>query len=265
MFVHKQPHRSEEGKALDGKSRIWAAAVLCLLAAGLLLYVFWGQIDDLWARLAELHRQKERFRGWIFSFGAWGPAVFIGVQVLQVVFSPIPGEVTGFLGGYVYGALAATILSTIGLTLGSAVAFFLGRQLGRPFVEKLIPVRILEKFDFLITSRGAFFAFLFFAIPGFPKDYMCYLLGLSPLRASTFLTIAFLGRIPGTIMLGIQGAGLYEEQYGMVVALLVAAVAVAAAAFYFQEPLRMWMRGKSGEESLAHTQVEQKQGRGDQA
>lgn len=231
---------------MNGKTKILWTAGLCLLAAALLAYLFRGQIDDAWAYLVKLQDEKERFRDWIYSYGAWGPVVFVGVQVLQVVFSPIPGELTGFLGGYVYGALTATILSTIGLTIGSFLAFCIGRRLGRPFVEKLIPPKILDKFDFLITNRGAFLAFIFFSIPGFPKDYMCYLLGLSPLGTLTFVIVAFLGRIPGTIMLGVQGAGMYEEQYGMVVALLIVAVVAGAAAVYFQEPLREWLKEKAG-------------------
>ena len=231
---------------MNGKTKILWMAGLCLLAAVLLAYLFWGQIDDAWAYLVKLQDKKERFRDWIHSFGPWGPVVFIGVQVLQVVFSPIPGELTGFLGGFVYGALIATIFSTVGLTIGSFLAFYIGRRLGRPFVEKLIPPRILDKFDFLITNRGAFIAFILFSIPGFPKDYMCYLLGLSPLKTLTFVFIAFLGRIPGTIMLGIQGAGMYKEQYGMVVALLVIMVIIGAAAVYYQEPLREWLKEKAG-------------------
>ena len=231
---------------MNGKTKILWTAGICLLAAALLAYLFWGQIDDAWAYLVKLQDKKERFRDWIHSFGPWGPVVFIGVQVFQVVFSPIPGELTGFLGGYVYGAFVATIFSTIGLTLGSFLAFYIGRRLGRPFVEKLIPPKILDKFDFLITNRGAFLAFIFFSIPGFPKDYMCYLLGLSPLKTLTFVLIAFLGRIPGTIMLGIQGAGMYEEQYGMVATLLVIMVIIGAAAVYFQDSLRLWLKEKAG-------------------
>ena len=231
---------------LNGKTKILWVAGVCLLVTALLVYLFWGELDAAWASLVKLQDKKEKFRDWIHSFGHWGPVVFIGVQVFQVVFSPIPGELTGFLGGYVYGAFVATVFSTIGLTLGSFLAFYIGRRLGRPFVEKLIPPVVLDKFDFLITNRGAFLAFILFSIPGFPKDYMCYLLGLSPLRTRTFVLIACLGRIPGTIMLGVQGAGMYKGQYGLVVALLVVTVVIGAAAVYFQEPLRLWLKSKAG-------------------
>ncbi len=230
---------------MNGKGKILGVTALCLLATALLLHFFWSEFLATFGNLLKFHHQKEEFRNWIHSFGPWGPVVFIGVQVFQVILSPIPGELTGFLGGYVYGALTATIFSTIGLTIGSFLAFYIGRRLGRPFVEKLIPPKVLDKFDFLITNKGAFLAFIFFSIPGFPKDYMCYLLGLSPLRTPTFVLISCLGRIPGTIMLGIQGAGTYEEQYGMVVALLIVTVVAGATAVYFQEPLTLWLKEKT--------------------
>ncbi len=219
-----------------------AAAGFLLLAA--LVFLYREELAGGVEFLARIQEKKERFRNWIFSFGAWGPLVFIGVQIFQVVFSPIPGELTGFLGGYIYGVWLATLYSTVGLSVGSWLCFLLGRWLGRPFVEKLIPRSVLDKFDFLVNNRGAFLAFIFFAIPGFPKDYMCYVLGLSPLRTGVFLFVATVGRIPGTIILGLQGANVYEERYGVFFTLLIGVLILGALAAYFAEPIRIWLRGK---------------------
>ena len=217
-----------------------ATVALAVLAAG-----FWEELAQGVAYLGKLQAQKDRFRDWINSFGLWGPLVFIGVQIGQVVFSPIPGELTGFLGGYIYGVWVASIYSTIGLTLGSYLAFAIGRWLGRPFVEKLMSRAVIEKFDFLVTNKGAIFAFIFFSIPGFPKDYMCYLLGLSPLSMRSFIIVATLGRIPGTIILGLQGANLYNERYGLFFALLAGIIVVGALTGYYKESIREWLRGKA--------------------
>src|SRR3989304_95117 len=70
--------------------------------------------------------------------GPWGPLVFIGLQALQVVVAPIPGEATGVIGGYLFGTLPGLIYSTIGLTLGSCLGFGLGRWLGLPFVRRFV-------------------------------------------------------------------------------------------------------------------------------
>ena len=130
---------------------------------------------------------RKEVRNWLISFGSAAPLVFIFIQSLQVVFAPIPGEATGFLGGYLFGIPKGFLYSTIGLTMGSTVAFLLGRWLEIHFVEKVVKKETLEKFDFIIERQGALLAFLFFLIPGFPKDYLCFILGLSQMPLRVFL------------------------------------------------------------------------------
>ena len=63
------------------------------------------------------------------SVAAWGwlaPLVFIGIQALQVIVSPIPGEITGPVGGALFGTTWGVVYSTIGLTIGTLICFGLG-------------------------------------------------------------------------------------------------------------------------------------------
>jgi uncharacterized membrane protein YdjX (TVP38/TMEM64 family) len=146
-----------------------------------------------------------------------GPLAFFGfifLQSAQVVAAPIPGEVTGLLGGFLYGPFLGVILSTIGLTLGSYIAFALSRVFGRPFVEKLVGESTMARFDYLLRHKGAFLVFLFFLIPGFPKDYLCYILGLGHLSTKSFLVISGTGRLFGTILLTLGGDYIRHHQYG---------------------------------------------------
>jgi uncharacterized membrane protein YdjX (TVP38/TMEM64 family) len=149
----------------------------------------------------------------ISSFGPFAPLVFVGLQILQVLFAPIPGELTGFIGGYLFGIWPGFFYSTAGLTLGSLFAFLISRRLGMPFVRRFVGDEIMAKFDYLMEHQGAFFSFFFFLIPGLPKDYFCYLLGLSPMHMVTFLIMCAVGRIPGTLLLTMQGNSVRSEQY----------------------------------------------------
>ncbi len=146
-----------------------------------------------------------------------GPLSFIGFivfQILQVVAAPIPGEVTGFIGGYLYGPLIGIVLSTIGLTLGSWFAFTLSKTFGKPFIEKFIKKETIERYDYLLKHRkGAFLVFLLFLIPGFPKDYLCYILGLGPISTLEFLIISTAGRFSGTVLLTLGGTYIRNQQY----------------------------------------------------
>ena len=127
--------------------------------------------------------------------------MFIGIQIAQVIAAPIPGEATGFIGGYVFGTLTGFIYSTIGLTIGSLINFGIGRILGERFVRRLVPKERFQRMDRLINRQGVIALFIMFAIPGFPKDYLCLALGLSTLPVKLFALMTCVGRMPGTLML----------------------------------------------------------------
>jgi uncharacterized membrane protein YdjX (TVP38/TMEM64 family) len=145
-----------------------------------------------------------------------GPASFLGficIQALQVIISPLPGEVTGLIGGFMYGKLIGIVLSTIGLTFGSWAAFSLSRVFGKPFVETFVKRKTVERYDYLLHHKGAFLVFLLFLIPGFPKDYLCYILGLGHLTIREFLVISTAGRFLGTVLLTLGGDYIRHHQY----------------------------------------------------
>jgi len=145
-----------------------------------------------------------------------GPLSFLGfvcIQALQVVISPIPGEVTGLIGGFLYGKFLGIVLSTIGLTLGSWAAFSLSRVFGKPFVETFVKRETMARYDYLLHHKGAFLVFFLFLIPGFPKDYLCYILGLGHLTIKEFLVISTIGRFMGTVLLTLGGDYIRHHQY----------------------------------------------------
>lgn len=148
----------------------------------------------------------------INSFGPASVLIFIPLQILQVLIAPIPGELTGFIGGYLYGVTLGTIYSTIGLSIGSWIAFILSRTFGLPLVEKFVKPEIIRKYDHFMEHKGAFVSFLLFLIPGFPKDALCYILGLSHMNTKAFIVISTIGRLLGTILLSVQGSCVRNDQ-----------------------------------------------------
>jgi uncharacterized membrane protein YdjX (TVP38/TMEM64 family) len=180
---------------------------------------------------------RGRLTAWIHSLGAWGFAGFILLQVIQVVAAPIPGEATGVLGGYLYGPVVGVVLSTIGLTLGSFIAFSLSRYFGLPLTERFVDEKTMGKFDYLLHHKGVFLVFLLFLIPGFPKDYLCYILGLGHLTTVEFLAIATTGRLLGTILLTLGGTFLRNHQYFLFFTLSGAAVVIVILTIVFRDRL----------------------------
>lgn len=182
-------------------------------------------------------QDKTKLTLFIKSFHPYDAIVFILLQITQVVAAPIPGEITGFIGGFLYGPLWGTLYSTIGLTLGSWLAFMLARFFGMPLLEKLIKKDVLEKFEYFMEHKGVIVSFLLFLIPGFPKDYLCYILGVSRIPTWIFLVISVAGRLIGTIMLSITGNVARNEQYFALAVMAGISAVIFIFAYYYRDKI----------------------------
>lgn len=189
-----------------------------------------------------IYSSSDKLSKFLQNLGPYSPAVFMLFQVLQVIAAPFPGELTGVAGGFVYGETVGFLLSTIGLSLGSWVAFELASILGRPFVERFVRREVLEKFNFLTSRTGTLICFVLFLVPGFPKDYLCYVLGLSRMRLSTFLLVSVVGRLPGTYLLTMQGATIRNEQYHTFLFITVVSLAVFMVAYLYRNQIFDWLK-----------------------
>jgi uncharacterized membrane protein YdjX (TVP38/TMEM64 family) len=213
------------------RNHVWLKLLILLLIAvgiGLLFYE-----SDLF----RFFLNKERMSRFLESLGPWSFVGFIILQAFQVIAAPIPGEVTGLLGGYLYGPYLGILLSTVGLTLGSFIAFVLSRTFGRPFAEKFVPESAMQRFDYLLHHKGLVLVFLLFLIPGFPKDYLCYILGLGHLSTMEFLVIGTVGRLFGTTLLTLAGNFFRHEQYMRFSILVIVAMGVVAVAFIYRDKI----------------------------
>jgi len=189
-----------------------------------------------------IYSSSDKLGQFLQALGPYSPAVFVLFQILQVVAAPFPGELTGVAGGYVYGQTMGFVLSTVGLTIGSWVAFELASILGRPFVERFIRQEVLHKFDFLTTNTGATICFLLFLIPGFPKDYLSYLLGLSRMKLGTFLIVSGVGRIPGTYLLTVQGAKFRSQDYYTLAVVAAVSAVILLLAYLYRNQIYHWLK-----------------------
>ncbi len=219
-----------------GGWRLWLV-LAAFAACCVMLWIYWQPLYawslDMW----EVVSDRDTFRQRIESYGAWGPLVFIGFQIAQVIFSPIPGELVGAAGGYIFGWWEALLYSTIGLSIASWINFFLARLLGKGLVDRLVPPAYMSRMAVVMERQGVVISFIFFVFPGFPKDVLCYVLGVSPMRWPVFMVLSSIGRIPGTLMLSLQGALVYHEQYWSFALLLVLSLAFVAPVWIWREKI----------------------------
>ena len=173
--------------------------------------------EQIWQPLAD----RERLQSFIEGVGVWGPLFFVLVQTLQVVVFVIPGEVAQAAAGYLFGVWLGVLYSLIGITVGSGFNYLVGRRLGEPFVRRVMGADQERKFLSIAGSyRGRLGFFLFFLIPGIPKDILCYVAGTARLGFFRFLALSMAGRLPGIVGSAVIGDAAAQGRWGLAVGLL---------------------------------------------
>jgi uncharacterized membrane protein YdjX (TVP38/TMEM64 family) len=218
--------------------------ILLILLA---IAVMGGMVYALYATgLIDLLTSKNRLLQFIRENRTHAATIFIGLQIVQVVAAPLPGEVTGFVGGILFGPVWGVVYSTIGLTLGSWIAFMLARWLGRPIVEQLASRELIERYDYVMQHKGLLLAFLMFLIPGFPKDILCYILGLGHMRLRDFLIVSASGRLLGTVLLTLGGSYFRDAQYGALFTVIGISLLIILLVMIYRDRVERVLRRVSG-------------------
>lgn len=206
------------------RSRIAAALGLAALIAVSILVWRTGVFDGY----SDVDAVAERMR----SAGAAAPLACIGIQVVQVVFFPVPGGVVQFATGYVFGGGFGFLLSLAGIMLGSSLAFLVGSFAGRPLLERLVRPETIERVDRIVASeRARLGLFIAYLIPGSPKDAFCYASGAARFSFGEFFVITALGRSPALLVTTVLGSQLSERDY-VSIAWTIAAAAAATGLFW---------------------------------
>jgi uncharacterized membrane protein YdjX (TVP38/TMEM64 family) len=212
----------------------WKWVLLLFILAGVVFFITYQYNSQLWNRVLKLYdilHDRHQLKGYISSYGPYSPLAYILLQVIQVVVAPIPGGAIEFLGGYLFGAKAGFVYSMTGVFLGSWMAFSLARIFEKIAVEKFVSEQTRRKFDYLVEHEGVILSFILFLLPGFPKDALCYILGLTPMHLGIFLIISTIGRIPGTLIACLQGGKAFDHQY-YTFGILLAVSALVILVFY---------------------------------
>ncbi|MDF1576919.1 MAG: TVP38/TMEM64 family protein [Desulfobulbales bacterium] len=229
---------------------ILALGVLLFLALLFLYLNREGMLTTILGQLKNFKTESDELRAAILAYGPYAPLFFIAIQIFQVILAPIPGEVSGLVGGYVFGTWPCFLYSTIGLTIGSLIAFGGGRLLGSFLTDRFRHTRFYRSFNHLICRGDYLIPFILFILPGFPKDSLSYLLGMSSMPLPIFIFVAGVGRMPGTLLLSANGAEAYSGDWlKLALLFILSAVLVIPAMLYrhrLLEKIRHHRQAKTG-------------------
>lgn len=158
---------------------------------------------------------------WMEGAGIWGPIVFMLLNIVQVLLAIIPGGPFEVAAGALFGPWVGTLICDIAMSVGGMITFFFVRKFGMKFIELFTTREKIESVKFLrANNKSTALLFLFFLLPGTPKDLMCYVVGLTDIKWTTWFIINLIGRFPAILLSALGGSALGEQKYGIFIAAL---------------------------------------------
>ena len=206
MFTDNNSAKIEKRKKVTAVLKL---SLFLIIIIGIPLYFYFFQHDFI----EELKNYKEVV-AILRSYKTQGLLVYVGVMVLQIVVSIIPGQVLQLAAGYLYGFWLGLIFSLAGSVIGSFITYYLAKIIGKDAMHVLFgEKKINEVLDHMNSRRAVAIVFLIYLIPGLPKDICNYVAGLSELKFRPFIILSTLGRTPGIMGSLLIGHQLMQGNY----------------------------------------------------
>lgn len=194
---------------------------IALLLGGLLfLYAYRQPLLDILSVVGDRQALVIRLQ----QYGSLGPILLSVIIFLQVIVAAIPGHLLMVAGGYIYGFLGGFLLAWVNTIIASELTFYLARHYGRPVVDRLADVKVVDRWVHLADRQGFTFFVAAFMIPIFPADVMSYVAGLSKISPRSYLAANLIGRLPAATLMTLVGS--HGLQVTLPVWLLVIAISI---------------------------------------
>jgi pyruvate/2-oxoglutarate dehydrogenase complex dihydrolipoamide dehydrogenase (E3) component/uncharacterized membrane protein YdjX (TVP38/TMEM64 family) len=132
-------------------------------------------------------------------------AIYVAVTGLS-----LPGAtILTLAGGAVFGLLWGVVIISFASTIGATLAFLASRFVLRDWVQAKFGDKLRPVNDG-IAREGAFYLFALRLVPAFPFFVINLVMGLTPIRASTFYWVSQVGMFAGTIVYVYAGTQLAQ-------------------------------------------------------
>ena len=166
--------------------------------------------------------------------------VYIGLQIVQIIISVIPGQVFQMAAGYINGFWPALLFAMTGAVVGTAISFMLAKALGRDFLHIFFGEEKMSYYIERLNSKKMYtIVFFLYLIPGIPKDMVSYAAGVSEIKFKPFLIISALGRLPGMIGCLLMGNMMMDENYAGAIVIGFFAVAAFCICIAFRKKIQV--------------------------
>ena len=209
---------------------LFFAVIFCLATAALAI-LFRPLIRNLGDPI-----YREAFSRWVQGLGFRGIAILFGFQILQIIIAVIPGGPVELIAGAAYGAPGGTLICVAGCVVASSLIFGVGKKFGLFLAARFFGETNFQQWKFLQNKeKTAMLVFIFFLIPGTPKDMLTWFAPLSGLSLVRFVAVSVFARTPAIISAAIMGDSMIQGNRIMFAVIFGVTVLLGLLGFWFKK------------------------------
>jgi uncharacterized membrane protein YdjX (TVP38/TMEM64 family) len=172
--------------------------------------------------------------------GLFAPIAFFLLNVLQIVAAPIPGYPVQVLGGILFGFIPGSIYTVGGMVAGGTLAAWLGRRLGRPWLENRLGTETLDYWSNMVHIDSFWTWWIVLLVP--LGDVPYFFAGLGRIRLGTFALAILTSRGPFTVLIVWTGNRVIDLPLSWMALLMAVVGLIVIIGFSQAKRLEVWGR-----------------------
>ncbi|HAU4887723.1 TPA: pyridine nucleotide-disulfide oxidoreductase [Aeromonas hydrophila] len=181
--------------------------LLLVLVMGCLIGAFFAFDLGHYLSLPQLQARQAELAALVDRHFVSAALLFVAVYVVSTALSLPGASLLTLAGSAVFGVVWGLLLVSFASSIGATLAFLSARFLLRDWVERRFGDK-LASLQAGMKKEGALYLLSLRLIPIFPFFLVNLLMGLTPIRVSTYYWVSQLGMLPGTFVYVLAGSEL---------------------------------------------------------
>ncbi|MGY1511489.1 FAD-dependent oxidoreductase [Aeromonas hydrophila] len=181
--------------------------LLLVLVMGCLIGAFFAFDLGHYLSLPQLQARQAELAALVDRHFVSAALLFVAVYVVSTALSLPGASLLTLAGSAVFGVAWGLLLVSFASSIGATLAFLSARFLLRDWVERRFGDK-LASLQAGMKKEGALYLLSLRLIPIFPFFLVNLLMGLTPIRVSTYYWVSQLGMLPGTFVYVLAGSEL---------------------------------------------------------
>ncbi|MBW3842874.1 FAD-dependent oxidoreductase [Aeromonas hydrophila] len=181
--------------------------LLLVLVMGCLIGAFFAFDLGHYLSLPQLQARQVELAALVDRHFVSASLLFVAVYVVSTALSLPGASLLTLAGSAVFGGVWGLLLVSFASSIGATLAFLSARFLLRDWVERRFGDK-LASLQAGMQKEGALYLLSLRLIPIFPFFLVNLLMGLTPIRVSTYYWVSQLGMLPGTFVYVLAGSEL---------------------------------------------------------